>query len=61
MAYIRVTYQKTNAHALSDVMKVMVCLVHENNTVNKDKFKNKLTPMNPDLIVFLKGLLGYKD
>ena len=47
--------------AISDVMKVMVCLVHQNNTVNKDKFKNKLTPMNPDLVVFLKGLLGYKD
>ncbi len=47
--------------AISDVMKVMVCLVHETNTIDKEHFKKNLTPMNEDLVVFLKGLLEYKD
>ena len=46
--------------AISDVMRVMVCLVHENNTIDKELFKRNLTPMNEDLVVFLKGLLNFK-
>jgi len=46
--------------AISDVMRVMVCLVHENNTVDKEQFKRNLTPMHEDIVVFLKGLLNFK-
>ena len=44
--------------AISDIKKVMICLVHQKNTVKKDKFKKDLVPMNDDLIVFLRSILG---
>ena len=48
---------KSNVVAISDITKIMICLVHDDNTVKKDIFKKNLTPMNEDVVVFLKGLL----
>ena len=46
---------------ISDVTRVMICLVHQTNTISKDRFKSNLVDINPEVATFLKGILQKKD
>tara|TARA_R100000734_G_scaffold6948_1_gene5760 strand:- start:6590 stop:7351 length:762 start_codon:yes stop_codon:yes gene_type:complete len=43
---------------ISDVNKIMICLVHNSNTINKDRFKQKDMPSLEDSVInILKALI----